>query len=105
MRTVVMGVFPERAASKTLPAGGAHVRRHPVEETDQGQHSRTTFAFLAETSRLLASSLDLESRLATAANVALTHFGAWCMVDVVEASGEIRRVAVIHPDAAKQRYA
>ena len=44
-------------------------------------------AFLAEVSRLLADSLDLETTLATAAGLALPHFGTWCMVDLVEAEG------------------
>jgi signal transduction histidine kinase len=67
--------------------------------------SRTRFAFLAETSRCLADSLDFQSTLETAAGLALPHFGTWCMVDVVEADGTIRRVAVIHPDATKQAAA
>jgi signal transduction histidine kinase len=66
---------------------------------------RARFAFLAETSRALAASLDFETTLATGAGLALPHFGTWCMVDVVEADGTIRRVAVIHPDPAKQRLA
>ncbi|HST63542.1 MAG TPA: GAF domain-containing sensor histidine kinase [Longimicrobium sp.] len=66
---------------------------------------RTRFAFLAETSRCLASSLDFETTLATGAGLALPHFGTWCMVDVVEADDTIRRVAVIHPDPEKQRLA
>lgn len=70
-----------------------------------GHDARTRFAFLAETSRLLAGSLDFQSTLATAAGVALPHFGTWCMVDVIEAGGTISRVAVIHPDAAKQQMA
>jgi signal transduction histidine kinase len=67
--------------------------------------TRTRFAFLAETSRCLADSLDFQSTLETAASLALPHFGTWCMVDVVEPDGTIRRVAVIHPDAAKQAVA
>ena len=67
--------------------------------------SRTRFAFLAETSRCLADSLDLETTLATAASLALPHFGAWCMVDVVQPDDSIARVALIHPDAEKQRVA
>ncbi|MDB4947799.1 MAG: ATP-binding region ATPase domain protein [Gemmatimonadetes bacterium] len=63
------------------------------------------FAFLAETSRCLAASLDVETTLATGAGLALPHFGTWCMVDVVEEDGAIRRVSVIHPDAEKQRLA
>jgi GAF domain-containing protein len=53
----------------------------------------------------LAGSLDCQSTLATAAGVALPHFGTWCRVDVIEAGGTISRVAVIHPDAAKQQMA
>ena len=67
--------------------------------------NRTRFAFLAETSRYLADSLDFQSTLETAAGLALPHFGTWCMVDVVEPDGSIRRVAVIHPDVAKQQLA
>src|SRR5690349_24601979 len=66
---------------------------------------RTHFAFLAETSRCLGDSLDFQSTLETAAGLALPHFGTWCMVDVIETGGSIRRVAIIHPDAAKQQAA
>lgn len=83
-------VAPSHAAARS---GGA----------DDG--SGTRFAFLAETSRCLADSLDLATTLATAAGLALPHFGAWCMVDVVEPDESITRVAVIHPDAEKQRLA
>lgn len=66
---------------------------------------RARLAFLAETSRSLAESLDVETTLATVAGLALPHFGTWCMVDFVEADDAIRRVAVIHPDPGKQRLA
>lgn len=66
---------------------------------------RTGFAVLAETSRCLADSLDFQSTLETVAGLALPQFGSWCMVDVVESEGSIRRVAVIHPDPAKQKAA
>ena len=71
-------------------------------EADSG---RPRFAFLAETSRHLAESLDYQTTLATVAHLALPHFGSWCMVDIVEADDSIRRVAVIHPDEEKQRLA
>jgi signal transduction histidine kinase len=70
---------------------------------DQG--GRMRFAFLAETSRCLAESLDYQTTLATAAGLALPHFGVWCMVDIVEPDDSICRVAVIHPEADKQRLA
>jgi signal transduction histidine kinase len=73
----------------------------PVEDRE----GRTRFAFLAETSRCLADSLDLPTTLETAAGLALPHFGTWCMVDIVEPDTSITRVAVIHPDAEKQKLA
>jgi signal transduction histidine kinase len=79
-----------------------------VEPADRGQRDqggRTRFAFLAETSRCLADSLDYQTTLATVAGLALPHFGAWCMVDIVEPDDSICRVAVIHPDGDKQRLA
>jgi signal transduction histidine kinase len=62
-------------------------------------------SFLADASRLLADSLDYETTLGTVAMLALPHLGAWCVVDVVEEDGEIRRVAVVHPDPDKQALA
>jgi signal transduction histidine kinase len=62
-------------------------------------------SFLAEASRLLADSLEYETTLGTVAMLALPHLGAWCIVDVVEEDGEIRRVAIVHPDAGKQAMA
>jgi signal transduction histidine kinase len=62
-------------------------------------------AFLAEASRLLADSLDYEATLSTVARLALPSLGAWCIVDVVEEDGAMRRLAVIHPDPARQAVA
>ncbi|HEX8904851.1 MAG TPA: histidine kinase dimerization/phospho-acceptor domain-containing protein, partial [Longimicrobiaceae bacterium] len=62
-------------------------------------------AYLAEASRLLADSLDYETTLGTVAALALPHIGGWCMVDLVEDDGTMRRLAVVHPDPAKQPLA
>jgi signal transduction histidine kinase len=62
-------------------------------------------AFLAEASRLLADSLDYETTLATVAALALPHLGGWCIVDLVEEDGAMRRLAVVHPDPARQPLA
>ncbi|HEX8242914.1 MAG TPA: ATP-binding protein [Longimicrobium sp.] len=62
-------------------------------------------AYLAEASRLLADSLDYETTLATVAALALPQLGSWCIVDLVEEDGAMRRLAVVHPDPAKQALA
>jgi signal transduction histidine kinase len=89
----------------TFDPGAAAMDGSPARAASFSSDGRARFAFLAETSRALAASLDFETTLATGAGLALPHFGTWCMVDVVEADGTIRRVAVIHPDPAKQRLA
>lgn len=87
--------------SVTGPSPAAEPELH--EQADRS--GRMRFAFLAETSRCLADSLDYETTLSTAAGLALPHFGVWCMVDIVEPDDTISRVAVIHPDASRQRLA
>ncbi|HEX6368914.1 MAG TPA: GAF domain-containing sensor histidine kinase [Longimicrobium sp.] len=90
--------------STLIPEAGAAAAPSGEAQTPTS-NGRTRFAFLAETSRCLANSLDFETTLSTGAGLALPYFGTWCMVDIVEADGTIRRVAVIHPDPAKQRQA
>ena len=72
---------------------------------DAAETSRDRFAFLAETSRCLAASLDYETTLTTVAGMSLPYLGAWCIVDVVSTDGDIRRLAVLHPDPARQAVA
>jgi signal transduction histidine kinase len=62
-------------------------------------------AYLADASRLLADTLDYESTLATVAALALPHLGSWCIVDVVESDGAMRRLAVVHPEPDKRALA
>ena len=62
-------------------------------------------AFLAEGERLLASSLDFETTLSTLARLAVPELADWCSVDVLEADGSVRRIAVAHADAAKAEIA
>jgi len=59
-------------------------------------------AFLGEASRYLADSLDYEATLRTVAGLALPFLGSWCIVDLVEPDGAMRRLAIVHPDPSKQ---
>jgi signal transduction histidine kinase len=80
-------------------------RRSAERALDAAEASRDRFALLAEVSRCLADSLDYETTLATVAGMSLPYLGAWCIVDVCGAAGDIRRLAVLHPDPAKQAVA
>jgi PAS domain S-box-containing protein len=57
-------------------------------------------SFMAEASRILASSLDYEKTLRNVAELAVPDVADWCAVDLLE-GGEIQRVAVEHADRAK----
>ncbi len=61
--------------------------------------------FTAEASRLLASSLDFETTLASVAQLSVPFLADWCVLDLVEADGRIRRVATAHADPEKRRWA
>jgi signal transduction histidine kinase len=59
-------------------------------------------AFLASASHRLSSALGYEETLETVADLALPHLGSWCILDLVERDGSIRRIAIAHPDPEKQ---
>jgi signal transduction histidine kinase/CheY-like chemotaxis protein len=61
--------------------------------------------FLSEASRVLASSLDYEVTLSSLAKLAVPVLGDWCIVDIADESGRLRRVAVTHCDPQKQKFA
>jgi signal transduction histidine kinase len=95
----------DSSAGPASPAGAGTERAalHAAErDRDAARASRDRFSFLAEVSRCLADSLDYEATLTTVAGMSLPYLDAWCIVDVVTDVGGIRRVAVLHPDAAKQ---
>ena len=62
-------------------------------------------AFLSNASAVLASSLDYDTTLRTVADLAVPFVADWCSVDVVEADGSIRRVALAHADPSKVEIA
>jgi signal transduction histidine kinase len=78
-----------------------HLERLEAEiaERARGEHWRT---FLGEASLALASSLDFEETLARVVRLAVRSLAAWCVVDLVQPDGELRRLAGAHADAAQQ---
>jgi len=62
-------------------------------------------ALLAEASRVLGSSLDYETTLASVAGLVVPTLGDWCAVDMLAEDGTLRRIAVRHQDPQKVRWA
>ncbi|AUX19961.1 sensor histidine kinase [Sorangium cellulosum] len=62
-------------------------------------------AFLSEASRLLSSSLNYEATLVRVARLPVPFVADWCMVDVLEREGMLRRAVVAHADPQKSELA
>ena len=60
---------------------------------------------LDDAGRALASSLDYEATLQRVAWIAVPRLADWCFVDLIDAQGILRRVAVAHADPAQRALA
>ncbi|HEY3081414.1 MAG TPA: ATP-binding protein [Chloroflexota bacterium] len=69
------------------------------------EQAQRRLAFLASASRLLASSLDYERTLQQVAQLAVPDLADWCIVDLVQGDGSVRRIAVVHADPARAELA
>jgi PAS domain S-box-containing protein len=59
--------------------------------------AETTLGLLAETSALLATSLNLEATLERTAGLTVKYFGGWCLIHMLGEHEQIQRV-VAHPE-------
>lgn len=71
----------------------------------EAERERERMAFLADSSRLLASSLDYATTLQQVANLAVPRLADWCVVDLPSEAGDIEMVAAAHVDPDKVRWA
>ncbi len=61
--------------------------------------------FLARATATLSESLEYETTLRRAAQLAVPDLADWCVVDSAEPGGRIRRIAVAHADADQRDHA
>ncbi|MEO6528548.1 MAG: ATP-binding protein [Gemmatimonadaceae bacterium] len=64
--------------------------------------ARERAEFLAAACLRFGTSLDQELTYAAIAGLSLPGLQGWCVVDVIEIGGSIRRLAVMHPDEDKR---
>ncbi len=65
---------------------------------DASDLARGRAEFLPEASHRFGASLDQELTYAAIASLALPGLEAWCVVDVVEVGGQLRRIAALHAE-------
>jgi signal transduction histidine kinase len=95
----------ENATTSTIDR---YVRSHTLREAARTRRALEVEAlhsaaeqrqrFLAESSRVLAESLDYEQTLKTVARLAVPGIADWCTVDLLRENGTIGRVATEHRD-------
>ena len=74
-------------------------------DIDTTKHAEETTRFLADASAALAELTDSNSTLQKVAGLAVPFFADWCAVDVQDADGSVRRLAITHRDPARVRLA
>ena len=99
-RTMAVRAVPVREADGLIREWvGVH-----TDVTEQ-KLARTRLSFLAEASTALARSLDYEVTLAEVAHLVVPALADWCLVDLRESDGRLRRVAMAHADSALRERA
>ena len=79
----------------------ARLFRAEQEARTAAETAHERLAFLARAGELLNSSLDYEQTLARVAELAVPELADWCVVDMADSEGRLRRLAVAHVDPAK----
>lgn len=70
-------------------------------QRSRAEESARREAFMSATGEILAESLEYEKTLANVARAAVPNFADWCAVDLLDESGQLRRLAVAHVDPRK----
>src|SRR5215211_6603259 len=83
-------------------AGLADANQALRAEIAERERAERALRFLAQASSMLAEAIDYEERLSHVAQLAVPVIADWCAIDVLEESGQLRRVAIAAVDPAKQ---
>lgn len=71
---------------------------------NEQKRNRENFRLLAESSEILASSLNYEVTLRSVAQLAVPSLADWCTVDMVGPDGKVDRLAVANVDPEKVKW-
>jgi PAS domain S-box-containing protein len=85
-----------------MPGGGIAALWKSITERKRAEER---LHYLAETGRILGTSLDWEQTLSEIARAVVPRLADWCAVSVLGEDGELRQVAVQHVDPERVRVA
>src|SRR3954451_12663181 len=84
------------------PDGHARLAVTIIEDVTEARRDEIKQRFLAQASKLLSSSLDIEVTLEKGAWAAVPEIGDWCTVDMPDERGRLRRVATADVEGARR---
>lgn len=70
----------------------------------QAEVAEQRSAFLSEASRVLASSLDYETTLASVAQAAIPFLADYCLIQRLDTDGQLHQMIALHHDPQKQQF-
>jgi PAS domain S-box-containing protein len=94
--------FPADAAISKLEVGGKRIATVALRDITDQKRIENEQRFLAEAGEVLTSTLDYEETLKNIAQLAVRDLADFCLVDVVEESGEVRRRNALSRDPSKK---
>jgi PAS domain S-box-containing protein len=94
--------FPADAAISRLAVGGKNILTVALRDVSDQRRIVRDQRLLAEVGLVLAATLDYDETLTRLTQLIVRTLADYCIVDVVEDDGEIRRVRVVGRDPAKQ---
>ena len=93
--------FPADAAVSRLHDGGGWINTIVLRDITEQKRVEHEELFLAEVGAVLADTLDSESTLTSVAQLALRDIADFCVIELVDERGELRRVRAVGSDPAK----
>lgn len=95
--------FPADAAISKLEVGDEQILTVALRDATEARRFECHQKLLADVGLVLADTLDYEGTLTRLAELAVRELADFCIVDVVEDDGEIRRLRVVGRDPSKQQ--
>ena len=83
----------------------AELLRAEAEAQAQAEAARQRVRFVSDVSELLAVSVDYPATLVRLAELVVREVADLCVIDLVQESGRVERVAAVHASSAKQALA
>ncbi len=91
--------FPAEASISRLDTPTGRIYTVVLRDITDRKKAEETQRFLADSSAVLARSLDYRTTLAGLARLALPHLADWCVIDVLQ-DGRLHRTEAAHADPA-----